>query len=771
MANSTTVTADGVQTDFSVTFPFLDRAHVKVRLSGVLQSPPAYSWVTASSIRFASPPAYGALVYISRETPLTPVTDFSDGATLDANSLDRALRQPLYLVEDLETGDTSIEAGAILADSYAYTNAREAAIRADFPTGGGGTGPGAAADVSLVDTGGYFVGATVEAALQEAGAADASIRTPSYLVLTNTANLDNERRLVAGTNITFTDGGPGGALTINAAGGGGGGASTANAVTISDAGGFYSATHVEDALQEVWSAKAAAAHTHTIANVTGLQAALDAKAAAGTLSGSSGDSQIGFQQTGTGSVSRTLAGLIDDGPLYAKDFGATGDGTTDDTTALQNAINAAISQTRELILHAGVFKVTAPLNAVGILRMRGQGSGSFAYGPLAEVNTTVIRMVNATNQTHVLKLENANTGADISRLQIDANTDALVGLDLKSVLRSTFTDLYVRRAVTFCVRLWCNDNANTMWNTFTNLQINSTEAGSIGLYVSGANPNTELANSCHNVFITTKIDYAGLNSEGLRIGNSDNNIFYQTYIYSPNSTEAQGVTLVKESTANFPVGTGFYHLQTSVKGMFVESGLNDNYVYGYATDNAQPDPVWNPDTSRFFWTDGAGRISNVRSMKELSVESGNPVRLNGYLVGNTWIAGNASSITMTVNGATAVSWGATGNTIYQPTTFNAAATFGSSVTLNGSGELIVQSGNRVRLAGAGSLSGMRFSSGCVEVFSGASFAAGFSDTKVGFCGATPVTKPTVSGAKGGNAALTSLITALASMGLITDTTT
>ncbi|MFE3762260.1 hypothetical protein ACFXPI_10905 [Streptomyces sp. NPDC059104] len=42
---------------------------------------------------------------------------------------------------------------------------------------------------------------------------------------------------------------------------------------------------------------------------------------------------------------------------------------------------------------------------------------------------------------------------------------------------------------------------------------------------------------------------------------------------------------------------------------------------------------------------------------------------------------------------------------------------------------------------------------------------------LGFYGATAVTKPVVTGAKGGNAALASLLTALATLGLITDSTT
>lgn len=44
-------------------------------------------------------------------------------------------------------------------------------------------------------------------------------------------------------------------------------------------------------------------------------------------------------------------------------------------------------------------------------------------------------------------------------------------------------------------------------------------------------------------------------------------------------------------------------------------------------------------------------------------------------------------------------------------------------------------------------------------------------SKIGFYGATSVVKPTVTGAKTGTAALTSLIAALVAQGLIIDTTT
>jgi hypothetical protein len=45
------------------------------------------------------------------------------------------------------------------------------------------------------------------------------------------------------------------------------------------------------------------------------------------------------------------------------------------------------------------------------------------------------------------------------------------------------------------------------------------------------------------------------------------------------------------------------------------------------------------------------------------------------------------------------------------------------------------------------------------------------DRKLGFYNTTPVAKPTVSGSRGGNAALASLLTALANLGLVTNSTT
>lgn len=93
------------------------------------------------------------------------------------------------------------------------------------------------------------------------------------------------------------------------------------------------------------------------------------------------------------------AGLLDNGKFYSKSkpqyenlaasnfvsarvSGATGNGNTDDTVALQTAINTAISQNKVLFIEHGVYKVTNTLDFAPGLRVVGEtfstimGSGS-----------------------------------------------------------------------------------------------------------------------------------------------------------------------------------------------------------------------------------------------------------------------------------------------------------------------------------------------------------------------------------------------------------
>lgn len=87
-----------------------------------------------------------------------------------------------------------------------------------------------------------------------------------------------------------------------------------------------------------------------------------------------------FTQTGTGATARTFQSKSED-VFSVKDFGATGDGSTNDTTAIQAAINAA----------RGLGKVVFPRGTYRVNRTIEIPSNSHLVG---EGKSTVIKMMN-----------------------------------------------------------------------------------------------------------------------------------------------------------------------------------------------------------------------------------------------------------------------------------------------------------------------------------------------------------------------------------------
>jgi hypothetical protein len=83
----------------------------------------------------------------------------------------------------------------------------------------------------------------------------------------------------------------------------------------------------------------------------------------------------GFTQSGTGAIQRTVENKLKD-TVSVKDFGAVGNGTTDDTAAIQAAITAVDSGT--VFFPKGNYKTTAKLStAYGkVVKLQ----GSFVYG-------------------------------------------------------------------------------------------------------------------------------------------------------------------------------------------------------------------------------------------------------------------------------------------------------------------------------------------------------------------------------------------------------
>ena len=95
------------------------------------------------------------------------------------------------------------------------------------------------------------------------------------------------------------------------------------------------------------------------------------------LAASTGAAKVGFLQSGASAVARTLQDKSRE-IVSVKDFGAKGDGITDDTAAIQAAINYTISQRFATLYFppnnpAQGYKVTAPLIIANSINIVGAG--------------------------------------------------------------------------------------------------------------------------------------------------------------------------------------------------------------------------------------------------------------------------------------------------------------------------------------------------------------------------------------------------------------
>lgn len=98
------------------------------------------------------------------------------------------------------------------------------------------------------------------------------------------------------------------------------------------------------------------------------------------LSKSSGAAMVGFQQSGVGAVARLAQDKLRE-VVSVKDFGAVGDGMTDDTAAIQAAINSGAMSLYVPPTQNG-YRVTAPLKITSPITIYGGGTTPYgANGP------------------------------------------------------------------------------------------------------------------------------------------------------------------------------------------------------------------------------------------------------------------------------------------------------------------------------------------------------------------------------------------------------
>jgi hypothetical protein len=119
-----------------------------------------------------------------------------------------------------------------------------------------------------------------------------------------------------------------------------------------------------------------------------------------------------FSQAGAGAIARTVESKLRD-VVSVKDFGAVGDGVTDDTTAIQAALDAGGSNAWSLYFPKGVYIISAPLSAGRRTSIEGDGWDSS------------VRAANNANLPYLIQFggSGAITTGRITNIEFQGNKD------------------------------------------------------------------------------------------------------------------------------------------------------------------------------------------------------------------------------------------------------------------------------------------------------------------------------------------------------------
>ena len=217
-----------------------------------------------------------------------------------------------------------------------------------------------------------------------------------------------------------------------------------------------------------------------------------------------------------------------DNCLNVRNFGALGNGTTNDFTAFQNAIDSAKITGATVCIPPGVYKIDSTLTISSGVSLLGEGIGSEVLqtpynGSLIVYTGTGIAFCikgSGVSISNLTLLDNNNTGAS-GGIKIESTNKLIENVMIKNVLISGFT-------TGTALQLSATNSAGISYCSFYDVRIRH---GLIGIHL--YQDATSFVNS--NSFYHGAISGGGFN-KGLHVEGGNNNLFFGTVIEPPTST-------------------------------------------------------------------------------------------------------------------------------------------------------------------------------------------------------------------------------------------
>jgi len=356
-----TYTGNGTSVLFPFTFPYLDSADVKVTLNGTLTT--AYTFANATTIQFTSAPAAGVSIRIYRETANDEASaTFFPGSSIKASDLNNNFTQILYAVQEVVSRYISKFGGTMLG---------------------------------ILNMGGFKI-INVGTPTLDADSATKKYVDDRYGQLTVPGVTRWRQTATAGQTVFSGAGEYGGTLAYSA---------SRETVFIN---GVLQQRNVDYTADNGTTVTFAVALE--VGDVVDVHCVNNANGA--TTDQASG---IYWTQTGSGAITRTVDSKLKDA-ISVKDFGAVGDGTTNDTAA----INAALATGKTVYFPQGTYATT------GGHTIATNGQCIIGDGPWE----SIIKKLSGTSE--LLRVARLTNGCGVVQIGFDCNALAGTALRWKS---------------------------------------------------------------------------------------------------------------------------------------------------------------------------------------------------------------------------------------------------------------------------------------------------------------------------------------------------
>lgn len=428
-----------------------------------------------------------------------------------------------------------------------------------------------------------------------------------------------------------------------------------------------------------------------------------------------------------------------------ENYGAIGDGSNDDAPAINAAINAAKAINGGFVdLSTKTYGIASAIIGAKNVLIRGAGA-DWRHNTGINTGATNLKALTASMTmisyapTFTSGNDQAGSGGGVVGVYCDANNNAAVGLEVRSWRNGLFDWLGIAGAFSTCglytgtvaQTTGADDKRDVQECVFSRIDINVSGSGD-GAILDGdaTNLGADGSNTSINTFMNVSINH--VNGTGLHMKNADNNTFINVRTFASGTGiglwmrgatysggECRSNTFLRFTSNTSPTVEG--------TGGSVTQAAHDNVFYAWDQSNGIPAP-----------TIGVG--ANLHR-----------IDTNGVLT-------SMSAVGFAIADSLTAVAGLSPN--------------GNLVLFNGSSDhLHLMDSLRTAKIYIDSLGPD------IQRISGGSYTSLERGLKVdgttglGFYGTNPVSKPTVTGSRGGNAALASLLTGLAGQGLITDSTT